>query len=187
MRVGQDHSANRGKLGELYWGSCQWFFNPNQDKYEEFEIRKSSSRGQLWLQGSVGTGKTSLTSLVISHLIEASPQEELGFYDCPKDTSTGTPLAILQSLVSQMSWCSDGVNIEKVVTSLYKREIRQRSLECSLSISDCVGLLITLVNLHGPTTIVIDGLDECEGPMRLLRELFKIWDSSEHVKLFLGS
>ena len=187
VRVGQDHAAIREKLGASYWDSGQWFFNPYEDEHDNFQDWKLSVRDQLWLQGTVGTGKTSLTSLVINHLIEHLPKEQLAFYYCSRSTRTNTPVAILRSLVSQLAWSSDALNVEEHVKRIYRKQNARRSMECTLSISECVDLLITLVKLHGWTIIVIDGLDECEGPMQLLWDLSKVWNSSEHLKLFVTS
>jgi Cdc6-like AAA superfamily ATPase len=187
VKVGQDHAALREKLGASYWNSGQWLLNPSEGEQNHFENWKLSRHGQLWLQGSVGTGKSSLVSIVINHLIESSPQNRLAFYYCSRNSAENTPVTILRGLVAQLAWSADGLEISDHVKKMYKKQSARRLMESPLSISDCVDLFVTLIKLHGPTIVVIDGLDECEGPMKLLWKLFEVWSRSQQLKVFLSS
>jgi len=64
--VGEQHALVRNeKLGSIHWKSGQWLLQSSV-----FEKWEKNSRGQFWLQGTVGTGKSCLTSITINHLIE---------------------------------------------------------------------------------------------------------------------
>ena len=187
VKVGHDHRVVRERLGDTYWSSGQWFLNPPAGEINLFERWKLSHRGQLWLQGSVGTGKSSLTSIVINHLIENSPRIRLAFHYCSRNSTANAPLAILRSLVAQLAWSSDGLEVSDLIKKMRKKQSEQRNMDSPFPVSDCVDLLVALIAIHGPTIIVLDGLDECEGPMTLLWRLFDVWAKSPHLKVFFSS
>jgi len=186
-KVGEDHAAVREKLGISYWDSGQWLINPFNGQQNQLEGWKSSKDGQIWLRGSVGTGKTSLVSIVINYLIENRPQDRLAFFYCSRNSTTNTPVEILRSLVAQLVWSADGSEVTDQVKKIHKKRTARRSIESPFSVSDYVDLLATLIRQHGPTIIVIDALDECGSPMELLWKLFEIWTKARQLKVFISS
>jgi Cdc6-like AAA superfamily ATPase len=186
VKVGEDHAVMREKLGASYWNSGQWLINPSRGQGSQFENWKVSKDGQMWLRGSVGTGKTSLVSVVINHLVESGVQDRLAFY-CSRTSTANTLVGILRSLVAQLVWSADSLEVTDLVQKIHKKRTARRFMESPLSLSECVDLLVAMVQQHGPMIIVLDALDECESPMKLLWELFEVWTRSRQLKIFLLS
>jgi Cdc6-like AAA superfamily ATPase len=184
IQVGEDHERVRNKLGSRYWDAGQWFLsNP------EFKKWKISQQGQLWLQGSVGTGKTSLASIVVNELVKSSDGHSIAFYYCSRSAGavSNSPTTIFRSLVAQLACTSDGEDIYYVIREWYRRDAKRFVTGSRLSLTECEELLVTLLNLRGRTVIIIDGVDECTEPMQLLRALHQIRSKYSHLKLFLTS
>ena len=184
IHVGEDHERIRTKLGARYWQSGQWFFQSS-----EYRTWKNSSRGQFWLQGSVGTGKTSLASIVVNDLIKTGDGQSIAFFYCSRGlaASLNDPTAIFRSLVAQLSCTSDGEDVYQVTRNWYKRDAKRFTTGSRLSLEECKDLMITLMGFRGDVIIVMDGLDECSQPNHLLRALQEIWEKYPRLKLFLTS
>jgi Cdc6-like AAA superfamily ATPase len=183
-QVGEDHERVRAKLGARHWDAGQWFLrNP------DFIEWKSSPRGQFWLQGSVGTGKTSLASIVINELIKAGDDRSIAFYYCSRSStgSSNEPTAIFRSLVAQLACTSDGEEMYPVITEWHNKDAKRFVMGSRLSLTECEDLLVTLMTLRGRTVIVIDGVDECTEEMKLLRSLYQIWRRYPRLQVFLTS
>ena len=182
--VGEEHERVRVKLGARYWDAGQWFL-----QILEFKDWKTTPRGQFWLQGSVGTGKTSLASIVIHDLIKTGYHPSIAFYYCSRRSAAvaNNPTAIFRSLVAQLSCDSEGKDVYPVIRELWQRDANRYAMRSRLSLVECEELLVTLMKLRGKTAIVIDGLDECSEPMQLLRSLHQVWKGSNRLKIFLTS
>ena len=183
VQVGIEHERARDRLGERYWNSGQWFLHSL-----EFRSWTASVHGCFWLQGSVGTGKTSLASMVINKLIKSGENPSVGFFYC---RATGevpnNPTAIFRSLVAQLASTIDGDDVYPVIRDWYQREAKHYVTGSRLTISQCKDLLVKLMTLRGETLIVIDGIDECSAPMELLRSLHDVWKNFPKLKVFLTS
>ncbi|TVY34358.1 Vegetative incompatibility protein HET-E-1 [Lachnellula subtilissima] len=183
-QVGEDHERVRTKLGARHWDAGQWFLeNPG------FKAWKGSKRGQFWLQGSVGTGKTSLASIVINELVKAGDDRSIAFYYCSRSStgSSNDTTAIFRSLVAQLACTVDGEDVYPVIRQWYQRDAKRYVMGSRLSLTECEDLLVTLMAKRGRTAIVIDGLDECEEEMQLLRSLYEIWRRYPNLQVFLTS
>ena len=184
-QVGEDHERVRTKLGARHWDAGQWFLqNPG------FKAWKSSNRGQFWLQGSVGTGKTSLASIVINELVKAGDDDRsIAFYYCSRNStaSSNDTTAIFRSLVAQLACTSDGEDVYPVIRQWYQRDAKRYVMGSRLSLTECEDLLVTLMTFRGRTAIVIDGVDEAKEEMQLLRSLYQIWRRYPRLQVFLTS
>jgi ankyrin repeat domain-containing protein 50 len=183
VAVFDDHvNVRNNKLGSAYWNSGKWLLQ----KKQEFLDWKKSSHGQFWLQGTVGTGKTCLTSIVISHLIETVTNERLGIFYCSREKEYNRPIDVLRSLVAQLSCSADGEVIPDIKT-FYEDNVRQYPNGSVVDIDQCISFLVQLRKFHGCTTIAIDALDECTDPRGLLLCLETVCERSEKLKLFFSS
>ncbi|KFY54785.1 hypothetical protein V497_07443 [Pseudogymnoascus sp. VKM F-4516 (FW-969)] len=183
VQVGIEHERARTSLGERYWNSGQWFLHG-----ADFMTWKTSIHGSFWLQGSVGTGKTSLASIVLNELIKSGENPSVGFFYC---RATGevpnNPTAIFRSLVAQLAFTLDGDDVYPLVRDWYQKEAKHYVTGSRLTISQCEDLLVRLMTLRGKTIILIDGIDECSAPMELLRSLHTVWKNFPELKVFLTS
>jgi DNA replication protein DnaC len=86
----------------------------------EFKEWKQSRQGEIWLHGTVGTGKSCLTSIVINDLIETFTDERLAFFYCSREY---TPIDVFRSLVAQLSTSANGESITADIKAYYESKI----------------------------------------------------------------
>jgi hypothetical protein len=175
-----DHNFVRSKLGSYHWDSGTWLLHKR-----EFKEWKQSRQGEIWLHGTVGTGKSCLTSIVINDLIETFTDERLAFFYCSREY---TPIDVFRSLVAQLSTSANGESITADIKAYYESKIKEDPKGSSLSLEQCENYLVDLINLYGCTTVVIDALDECSpSATELLLHLKNVGQRSQKLKLFLSS
>ncbi|KAK2753368.1 hypothetical protein FQN55_003497 [Onygenales sp. PD_40] len=155
----------------------------------------SSSSSILWLHGIPGSGKTKLASVVIDECLARAPNgPAIGFayFYCarnPTEPLRADPLEILRCIARQLSCPNLTVPIQPATIERYNKE---RDEGFSLRKLDLRGVvdLILKITADNPSTIVIDGLDECDPSRRhdvldALNDI--IQKSSNVVKVFVTS
>lgn len=117
--------------------------------------------------------------------------EALAYFYCKQGESRlSEPESILRSLVRQLSSKVTGPELQRATIVAYEHSTTKNKLDDGLGIQECVSLIVELVDLNLRTTIVIDGLDECNSHTRhdlfcALRTIVKT--TSALVKIFLSS
>ncbi|KAL1853979.1 hypothetical protein VTK73DRAFT_8855 [Phialemonium thermophilum] len=176
--------------------SGQWLL-----KSREFlEWSSTSDSSFLWLKGTLGSGKTSLVSIVLQSLrsygASASDACPVAFFYCSRNTAEperADPDKILSALLKQLSGSDPDEPIRIPVADEYKRRKAEAGRDCSepksLDVEDCTKLITELCDAN-PAFIVVDALDECDPQRRY--ELLEALDtiatrSKEIVKVFLSS
>lgn len=139
----------------------------------------------------MGTGKTSLTSIVIQkHLEELKPsaQERLAYFYCSeKEQAPTTSLEVLRSVLAQLSWSSDGLTVAEEVKNLYRSSNRLSGAGRPDHLQ-CVDLILLFASTCPKVTIIIDALDECADSWTLLTNLAKIdRKSGNNITFFFSS
>ena len=186
--VRDDHLDVRQRLGDSYFGSGRWLL----DDDELFDEWKRSNRGVLLLQGVVGSGKSTLTSIVIEDLLRNS-RGQVAFFYCSGNTKSESKrdarnesLNIMRSLLAQCAILSDG-SVAAPIEDLY--HAKQSVGGCDLSLRATVLQLRDVLNLNTDkqVTFVIDALDECTDQDDLFTSLAKILSSKANVRLFMSS
>ncbi|TVY81859.1 Ankyrin-3 [Lachnellula suecica] len=191
----QDHSEVRKELGSPYYGSGQWFLKDDAvTKWRNWE----KGYGVLWLVGTVGTGKSSLVSMLLEDLAKTpSGDENLAFFYCSKKASKKDQQQtiardsvenVLRTLIIQLSISADGSEISDEVREFHSRS-KQGIRGGGMELSDCEALLEGLVSRDSRSriTIVIDALDECVNFSKLLEVLHKVFNSKDAVRIFFSS
>lgn len=168
-----------------YSDRCQWILN--HTKFEEWSRQGNSS--VLWLKGTIGTGKTTLMARAIQQIRNSAMIQIYGmplaifFFQKATDSSTGL-LSVeicLRSLVRQLSWNSTDEEIEPLVEEKYNDLCNQHSDSSPLSTQECKKLLENLIS-ERETYIMIDAVDECEKPHKLLWELAELVSSMHNMQ-----
>ncbi|KAI0392363.1 ankyrin repeat-containing domain protein [Xylariaceae sp. FL0594] len=135
------------------------------DHYMFCEWEELQSSAVLWLQGS-----------------------RFAFFYCTRhEEERRQPLSVLRSYVSQLSTTPERPDrIRKQLQHQYS-DLRQSG--ASLGLSDCREQLRQSVDLYSRTTIVLDGLDECDQSSRrqIIETLELLLESSNPVKIFIAS
>ncbi|KAJ5912527.1 hypothetical protein N7504_001410 [Penicillium tannophilum] len=170
-------------------GTCEWLLQSG--KFCEWWNINSSA--VLWLQGSIGTGKTFLTSMVIDHAMDylEHSQDNAGFayfYCNRNEGSRRDPLCVLQSYVRQLSTAVGRPgHMRKSLQVASDEASRQAS---HFGIKDCESQLLESVNGYSQTIFILDALDECEPGSRyqLIQAIGDLISKSDSfVKVFISS
>lgn len=143
-------------------------------------------------------GKSFLASTVIdqfligdaaSHTSNQENDKGFAYFYCERgSTDLREPISVLRSFVRQLSIVPCYPNsMQKKVIELY-RESRKQGAKLSMKV--CKDQLFESVNLYAGTTLILDGLDECNPEERwklieILAEL--ITHAKNPVKLFISS
>ncbi|KAI9043149.1 putative ferric reductase transmembrane component [Aspergillus affinis] len=141
-------------------------------EHDDFRNWDQGESSIFWLQGSLGTGKTYLTSTVIDFVhdrLKENPRDEgFAFFYCDKnEPQRSDPLSALQSIVRQLS------------TTMKNPDAVQHKLEA------------LYIKCREKTTIIIDAMDECDPESRdKLIDALKLFVSNsptKHIKIFISS
>lgn len=185
IKYGADHDNVRDSLGESYLNRGRWLFD--SQNFIEWQCSKSDV---FLLKGTPGTGKSSLTSIVIQDFID-SPTAYLAYFYCSrkeKTTRRSDTTTIIRSLVRCLS--VNGHPAFKSFLEDYRDSESRRADGCELQLRQCITLLNESIAAKSTKSIVIivDALDECVDPDGLLAALKLIWQSGQHnLRLFLSS
>ncbi|PQE17175.1 ankyrin repeat protein [Rutstroemia sp. NJR-2017a WRK4] len=184
---GADHDNVRERLGKDYQYSGRWLF-----KHPRFQKWQHSSSGVFCLRGTAGTGKSSLTSIVIQDLLD-HPNGYLAYFYCSrkeKTTQRNDTTMIVRTLVKALS--VSGHPAFEAFSENYRNSETQREGGCQLQLPSCLSLLSRSVddNPSMSVILVIDAIDECAEPNELLKCLQEIRGSESkvrNIRIFISS
>ncbi|QYT00330.1 hypothetical protein H0G86_007416 [Trichoderma simmonsii] len=170
-------------------GTGDWLIN--HEGLRDWEAIPSSST-LLCLKGTVGTGKTYLTSRLIDHIkqtLETSAHDEgFAFFYCNRSgPSMLDPLVVLRSFVRQLSYKAYRYN--HIQTSVIQKCRLAKQEGRDLSFGDCKELILGSLNLYPKTTLILDALDESEISTYNLAEILVdlMERATKPVKVFISS
>lgn len=184
-----DHDMNlkRTRVGTIYRGAGQWFIDCaefQQWSREEETVERAGA--VMWLQGTVGTGKTTLVTRTIEYHIQNSARfrnRRLSFFYCSRNVATKTE-DVIQAILRQ------------VATDQFRTEIFSDVRDCHQAYKDsgrdgrpshdtCLDLLEAILAAGLRLRLIIDALDECENWEDLLDGLSRLQSSSGGMNLEL--
>ena len=190
VKYGGDHDRARRMLGSSYTKSGQWLLKGASYLDWKGSHHPHQHSSVFWLRGPVGTGKTSLTSIVIQeHLenLQLSTKERLVYFYCSeKEQPPTTSLEVFRSMLAQLSWSSDGLNVTEEIKNLYMSAHRLSGAGRPDN-QQCVELMLALTSARLKVTIIIDALDECADPWTLLSSLKEISTNLSNTASFFFS
>lgn len=143
-------------LEKHHYGTCSWFLKG--DKFREW---MQGTRRTLWVRGLPGSGKTVLSSQVITALLADRHGRELSpiyFFFDTRDRGKSSLDDLLRSLISQLSSISNKamVGLRTIFAEEYAggdKRLLPRDLNALF--------LAMLRSTDEPIRLVIDALDEC--------------------------
>ncbi|KAK5995097.1 hypothetical protein PT974_03490 [Cladobotryum mycophilum] len=170
-------------------GTGEWLLNC-QSFQDWWQIPSAST--VLWLKGTVGTGKTYLTSKAIDYvkgvLQDAEHDEGFAYFYCTRSgASMADPLVVLKSIVQQLS--HKAFDNDKIQIALRKRCESAKLERRDLGYKDCKDLILESFNLYSKTTIILDALDETDTTEHNLAQIIIdiMEQSTKPVKVFISS
>ena len=156
-----------------YNDRCAWVIN--DEPFNNWAI--SGKDAILLLEGSKGTGKTTVMARAISEILHSDEIQFQGkkfamffFQKIEVDSSFLTAKGCLQSLVRQLSWDHATASIEKATEEKHEMLTKQLRGEINWATEDCMELLKMLIP-GNETYVMIDGIDECTNSVELLERL----------------
>ncbi|KAL7812088.1 hypothetical protein V8C44DRAFT_329716 [Trichoderma aethiopicum] len=171
-------------------GTGEWLLASRE--FRDWQAFPSSSAA-LCLKGTVGTGKTHLTSKVIDHVKQTLKQsqhdEGFAYFYCQRSgSSMQDPIGVMKSFVRQLAGRAfDSAGL--VRSSLLERCETAKKDGRGLAYQDCKDLILESFNMYPKTTIVLDALDESDISTHnlgtILVELME--KSKKPVKIFISS
>ena len=185
-KVGQQHHQVREKLGGKYAGSGQWLLG-----LEDFVAWKDSPHGHFWLRGTVGTGKSSLVSIVVELLKDKT--DNFAYFYCTNVLSAQeakgprAKTTVLRALAAQLVLSPDMTTIAEEVKIEYEESVNRGLAGTELGYEESLKLLSRLISSRHSTTIVIDALDECPEYVELLGGLRALAEQNSNLKFFVSS
>ncbi|KAI0528187.1 hypothetical protein F5B22DRAFT_584049 [Xylaria bambusicola] len=173
-------------------GTCDWLLT--HPRYVQWT--QSACSKTLWLHGIPGAGKTRLTCRVVELLMKdpliTSGWESLAYFFCDRNRpDRQDPTAVLRSLVRQMSFQPRTQDIMACTHDLFMSKKSRGFASSELTMDECQSLMTQLSRSRPKSTIIIDGLDECNPKSRhaLLEALDSIRTTSDPgiVRIFIAS
>ncbi|KAJ3532880.1 hypothetical protein NM208_g8239 [Fusarium decemcellulare] len=164
-----DHgSQQRRFFGERFAETGQWLLS--SDKFQKWLNTKGEV---LFCPGLPGAGKTTLTSVVIDHLLESKEEAGIAYHYCDfRLQDQEHAYQILSSILKQLARCLD--SMPESLMSLFdkhkKHDTRPKFDEISSTVQ-------SVASLHQRVFIMIDGLDECPTPgdsREVMEQLFRL-------------
>jgi len=180
----EGHFKVKNDLGPRYVSSNQWIL-----KLREYEDWKASTDEVLWLEGGVGTGKSSITFSIIEDMMRES-KGRLAFFYCSKSTGVDQDqtVTIIRSLLRQCARSVNGASLHSTIRSFYKDNKPRNPDKCDLGIDECFEPLTEVIGLDEQTSLVVDALDECKDLDNLLCNLKELWNrSGRKLRIFFTS
>ena len=158
------------KIHDRYPEAGQWVFETNEYRnWSELprpdgDLQACDPCVCLWLDGNIGTGKTTVMARIIQSAKEYPvPDTSIAFYYFSRndsDATSVTSIACLQSLIRQLSWDSKAGGLSEHVRALYDKLRIDRPDSSTLAKQECLDILVRLIQGRR-CSIFIDALDEC--------------------------
>ncbi|KAK2026126.1 purine and uridine phosphorylase, partial [Colletotrichum zoysiae] len=139
-------------------GTGDWFLNS-----ATFREWKTDERQHLWLYGQAGCGKTVLSTTILDHLEETSPDLTLKFFFDFNNTGNQTLESLLRSLAFQLYRA--GGEAARRLDELFKSNSNGQIQPGMSALSACVE---SMLKVNPRVHIVLDALDECTTRTQLL-------------------
>ena len=206
----EDHLDEQKRIEILRWLSSQPYIEHHEQIVKHvlsgsgawllqdplyIQWHRNSASSLLWLHGKVGSGKSTLVSLVIEDALKrfnAGQGPPPVYFYCSRNAAEAErsdPAVVLGSIARQLASSQPGRPLLGPVVEKWKKKGQGFSSN-GLQAEESCDLIVELTEQYPITTIVIDALDECvpEKRQTLLDALENILqDSMGLVKIFVSS
>lgn len=196
IRSFQDHKETRRRLGPKNYKSGQWLF---EDK--RFTSWQKGRGGTLLLRGVVGTGKSSLTSIAIEHLMVES-DGPLAFCYCSEDATfsdssnslkhdgsskRNDTYNIFTAILAQLAILPDG-SVSPTISKPFQESADHGPGQCPWEWPETLEMLTEVLNdTITPVTLVFDALDELEDHGSFFDVLAGLRQAIPTLRIFFSS
>lgn len=178
----EDHLDEHERVQILRWLSSQPYIEHHEQIFKHvlsgsgawllqdplyIQWHRNSASSLLWLHGKVGSGKSTLVSLVIEDALKrfnAGQGPPPVYFYCSRNAAEAErsdPAIILGSIVRQLASLQPGLPLLSPVIEKWKKKGQGFSSK-GLQVEESCDLILELIEEYPITTIVIDALDECD-------------------------
>ncbi|KAF2873275.1 hypothetical protein BDV95DRAFT_667282 [Massariosphaeria phaeospora] len=188
-RLNRDHKDIRNGIGDEHFESGQWLLTHET----VFGSWKNAQHGILVLKGVVGSGKTSVTSMVIQQLLAKG---QLAFFYCSANASPHNPTGtahdvtsnIFQSILAQCSIHLNGTVSEKIRVDFDKSD-RKSPGGCDMTLGLVMSKLKEILQEreNEQHTCVFDALDECKDHSTFLSCVAELMKAVPKLRVFVST
>ncbi|KAK6700906.1 hypothetical protein SNK04_010842 [Fusarium graminearum] len=175
----EDTSAN---IRDASPGTCDWILKHNT--YKSWLAKPSQP---LWITGKAGTGKSTLMKHIIeAYRLEHTSSQAVVSYFFSAGSANHSVVSLLSSLLHQLLKTTPSTRSFEIFSKFHHR----REHEISDSVRDIDILMESLLLLADKSTaqgdsifFIIDALDECADPSKLVTLLWRLNDLNPSRKL----
>lgn len=163
-------------------GTNDWFLSRG-----EFEHWVKVERSLLWLSGKPGSGKTILMSTLINSLQQQTAKDPLlAYFYCDfRNPETRDPLNLAGSLLAQICF-KVGTFPASLDAAFDRCNVSQSPYGKRIHLSIIAEVFIEIAYQHR-VTILIDGLDECQGRQDILGFIQQLSKRGKFCKILVSS
>ena len=158
-------------------GTCEWIWQ--KPLYRTWETSPSANGALLVIYGIPGAGKTVLSSFLVHHCVHRIPSDSLRiglyFFFDNKDEHKRSPLAVARSLVYQLY--SSLTSQRRDISIRQELEMRMQSsaTDRAMNYDSLWAIFRKVIQQEDLEVIIIlDAMDECNGPKSFIRDLKKL-------------
>ena len=169
--------------------TCVWIL----DKPELIQLCDTchgSERSLLWIYANPGTGKTILSSFLIDHFasVKSSPLQGNVFYFFCKNTDVdkNTSTVVVRSLLYQVYKSVKDPKASRSLNDDLGVALDQSGQQSAVNFTVLWQLFSAHVRGLTPATIILDALDECKDPSRLIDGLKEL-STMRSIKVIVTS
>lgn len=163
-------------------GTCTWIL---EDKtFLEWLADETLKPRVLWFRGTAGTGKSIITSYVIDHLVQQRSDCQYFFirFDDAKKRSLSN---LLRSLAFQIALSSP--SYRKRILRLSDEASQLRKADAQSVWQRLFREILFKVEIISPMYWIIDGLDECDTPRRLIKMINELSTTALPIRVMIVS
>lgn len=165
-------------------GSCDWALQTEELK--SFFMSRNETE-ILRIGGTPGSGKSTLTAFIISHLMQAANSSVVYFFCKGTDENKREPFQVLRTLISQLLTTDGEYRLLPWVDKL-RLESGQKHAESFVTLYEAFKNALAIRSADKTLHIIIDALDECQDGYYLTSSLINSLDASKRpFKLLLTS
>ncbi|KAG8831218.1 hypothetical protein FRC17_003467, partial [Serendipita sp. 399] len=182
----EDHQAHRSAILKGTW---KWIIG-------DIRFHNWKQRGSLlWLHGASGSGKTKIISIIIDHLTNSDENQTVAYVYCTKRAKQEDPSEIFRTILKQLAIQLPSRFSDPLMEEYKERmsELRDRGSVSPLTLEESAHFIKRLATIR-PTTLIIDGLDQCrettsqlDGRRELLYQIKGMIEPAGRIKILLSS
>ena len=166
-------------------GTCEWIWQ--KPLYRTWETTPGANGALLVIYGIPGAGKTVLSSFLVHHCLHQIPSDSprigLYFFFDNKDEHKRSPLAVARSLVYQLYSSLASQRRDQSVRHELEMRMQSSATDRAMNYDSLWAIFKKVIQQENlKVSIVLDAMDECNGPKSFIRDLKKlVAASSVHV------